>query len=123
MFSRCFPSVPLFLVPTIFGSLFIFCGSALNIYSQMKLGEIYHFRRSAKEVRVCQTCLIEPKVGDFGTSCEKWAQFFGGQNPEGRFGRIFFGKYFFNACFFWSSVFLNLIFFFFQKQQVFFGLY
>ena len=115
--ARCFSLVPLFLVPTIFGSLFIFFGSALNIYSQMKLGEIYHFRRSAKEVRVCQTCLIEPKVGEFGTSCEKWAQFFGGQNPEGRFGRIFFGKYFFNACFFLVKLVLNLIFFFsFQKQ-------
>ena len=43
-----------------------------------------------KEIRVCQHCLITPKYGQFGTGCERLAQLFGGQNPEGRCGRIIF---------------------------------
>jgi len=35
--------------------------------------------------------LVSPKYGEFGSSLDKFAIFLGGQNPEGRFGRIIFG--------------------------------
>ena len=80
-----------FTLPTIFGSLFIMIGASFQMYGAVQYGEVYHYRRSMKEVRVCQHMLLSFKFGQFGSGCDRLATCFGGANPEGKFGRIAFG--------------------------------
>lgn len=84
-------SIPgFFTLPTIFGSVFIIVGSLFQIYGAIQFAEVYHYRRSMKEVRVCQHMLISFKMGEHGSGCDRVATCIGGANPEGKFGRIIF---------------------------------
>ena len=81
----------LFTLPTIFGSIFIVIGAGFQMYGSIAYGEVYHYRKSMKEVRVCQHMLLGFKYGSYGSNCDRIATCFGGSNPEGKFGRISFG--------------------------------